>query len=293
MATRALVRHWCAMRLLITGAAGMLGLDLQAAAAAAGHELVALARAELDITDADAVESAINAAAPDVVINCAAHTNVDGAESDSDSAHRINGTGAGSVARAASRAGAWILQVSTDYVFDGVKRTPYLESDPTAPRSVYGASKLAGELAVAQAAPDAHTIVRCSALFGNGGPCFPATMLRLAGEREELTVVDDQVTCPTFTAHLAPALLSLVTAASPPLGVLHVAPAGECSWYRFAVEIMDRTGAATRIVPGSTAELARPAPRPGYSVMRSERGAPVLPDWRDGLDGYLASRVAA
>ena len=151
-----------------------------------------------------------------MVINCAAHTNVDGAESDSESAFAVNGTGAGNVARAAREAGAWVVQVSTDYVFDGAKRRPYVESDPTGPASVYGASKLAGEMAVAKTAPEAHTIVRCSALFGTAGPCFPATMLRLANEREELTVVDDQVTCPTFTAHLASALLSICASLSAP-----------------------------------------------------------------------------
>ena len=281
------------MRLLITGAAGMLGIDLRAAAQAASHDAVGLARAELDITDAAAVGQAVSAAEPEVVINCAAYTNVDGAESDSVSAFAVNGTGAGNVARAAREAGAWVVQVSTDYVFDGARRRPYVESDPTGPASVYGASKLAGEVAVAQAAPDAHTIVRCSALFGTGGPCFPATMLRLANEREELTVVDDQVTCPTFTAHLASAMLSIAQASARPLGVLHVTPAGQCSWYEFAVEIMRGAGAGTRIIAGSTADLARPAPRPAYSVMRSERGAPELPDWRDGLDAYLADRVTA
>jgi dTDP-4-dehydrorhamnose reductase len=281
------------MRLLITGAAGMLGVDVHAAAEEAGYDAVALARAELDITDAAAVERAVGAAEPEVVINCAAHTNVDGAESDSDSAYAVNGIGAGNIARAARRAGAWVLQVSTDYVFDGAKRQPYLESDPTGPVSVYGASKLAGELAVAKAIPDGHTIVRCSALFGTGGPCFPATMLRLAREREELTVVDDQITCPTFTPHLAAALLPLAGAAPRPQGVLHVTPAGQCSWYEFAVEIMRRAGAETRIVPASTADVPRPAPRPAYSVMRTERGAPVLPAWQDGLDAYLADMVVA
>jgi dTDP-4-dehydrorhamnose reductase len=279
------------MRLLITGAAGMLGIDLCSAARAAGHDAIGLAHAELDITDAAAVGEAVSAAEPEVVINCAAYTNVDGAESDSASAFAVNGAGAGILARAARQADAWVVQVSTDYVFDGAGGRPYLESDPTGPVSVYGASKLAGEVAVALAAPDAHTIVRCSALFGTAGPCFPATMLRLANEREELTVVDDQVTCPTLTAHLAPALLSIVEGSSRPLGVLHLTPAGQCSWYEFAVEIIRRAGAGTRIVPGSTADLARPAPRPAYSVMRSERGAPQLPDWRDGLDAYLADRV--
>src|SRR6202012_2760957 len=155
--------------------------------------------------------------------------------------------------------------LSLYFVFGGDTGEQYLESDATAPRSVYGASKLAGERAVAQAAPDAYTIVRVSGLFGTGGPCFPATMLRLAQEREELTVVDDQVTCPTFTGHLAPSLVSLAAATARPVGVLHVTPAGQCSWYEFASEIMRSAGAATRIVRGSTAELARPAPRPAAS----------------------------
>ncbi len=177
----------------------MLGLDVQAAAAAAGHEAIALARAELDVTDAAAVAAAFAAEPVDAVINCAAYTNVDGAESEPDTATAVNGAGAGNVAAAAAATGAWTVHVSTDYVFDGCKTTPYLESDPTGPRSVYGASKLAGEHAVAGAAPGAHTIVRTAWLFGTGGPCFPATIRRLARERDELEVVDDQRGCPTFT----------------------------------------------------------------------------------------------
>lgn len=279
------------MRLLITGAAGMLGLDLQAAARAAGHEVVALTRADLDITDRDAALRAVGDKAPEVVINCAAYTDVDGAESAPGLAYATNGFGAESIALAAARCGARLVHVSTDYVFDGSKREPYLESDPPGPRSVYGASKLAGEQMAAAAAP-AHTIVRVSGLFGTGGKCFPATMLRLASERDELTVVDDQVTCPTFTGHLAAALLQLAEDSPDPPGIVHVTAAGECSWYEFAVEILRRAGAGTRVNPGSTADLARPAPRPAYSVMRSERGAPELPDWRDGLDAYLAAHDA-
>ena len=277
------------MRLLITGAAGMLGLDLQAAARTAGHETVALARADLDITDRGAVHEAVSEAEPEVVFNCAAHTDVDGAESHPWAAYAINGFGTHNVADAAASCGAWFVHISTDYVFDGTRTEPYLESDPTAPRSVYGTSKLAGEQMGAVAAPE-HTIVRVSGLFGTGGKCFPDTMLRLAGEREQLTVVDDQVTCPTFTGHFAPALLSITQNLPRPRGVVHVTAAGECSWYEFAVEIMQRAGAATRVIPGSTADLGRPAPRPAHSVMRSERGAPELPNWRDGLDAYLHAR---
>jgi dTDP-4-dehydrorhamnose reductase len=273
----------------------MLGLDVQAAAAAAGHEVAALTRAELDITDLAAIAEAVAAAQVDAVINCAAFTDVDGAESDVDAAYAVNGAGAGNVAMAAAGAGAWTVQVSTDYAFDGTKDAPYVESDEPRPLSVYGASKLAGERAVAQAAPDRHTIVRSSWLFGTGGSCFPATMLRLAGEREELTVVDDQVGCPTYTGHLAPALVALAATPLPPAGVLHVAADGECSWFQFAVEIIDRAGTGTHVKPGRTEDLGRPAPRPAYSVLRSERGAetPLLPDWRTGLDDYLAARAVA
>jgi len=281
------------MRLLIAGAAGMLGRDVQAAAGAAGHDFTALSRAELDITKLAAVAEAVATSRADAVINCAAYTNVDGAESDPDAAHAVNGTGAGNVAKAAAQAGAWTVHVSSDYVFDGDNDRPYVESDEPRPQSVYGASKLAGERAVAVAAPKRHTTVRSSWLFGTGGPCFPATMLRLAGEREELTVVDDQVGCPTYTGHLAGALVAIATTPLPPVGVLHVAAAGECSWFEFAIEILRRAGAGTRVLPGRTADLGRPAPRPAYSVLRSERGrqAPLLPDWGDGLDEYLATRV--
>ena len=145
------------------------------------------------------------------MINCAAYTNVDGAEGDPDAAGAVNATGPGFLAEAAAAAGAWLVHVSTDYVFDGTKTSPYLESDPTGPRSVYGSTKLLGERAIALAAPQTHTIVRSSWLFGTAGPCFPATMLRLAAEHDTLTVVDDQVGCPTFTGHLAPALVELAT----------------------------------------------------------------------------------
>jgi dTDP-4-dehydrorhamnose reductase len=280
------------MRVLITGAAGMLGQDLVGASVDAGHVLAALPRAELDITDPDAVEAAVRAARPDVVFNCAAYTNVDGCETDVETALTVNGGGAGNVARAAAGAGAWIVHVSSDYVFDGAKREPYVESDAPAPLSQYGRSKLAGERAVAQGAPNGHTIVRSSWLFGAHGPCFPSTILRLAGERDQLSVVDDQVGSPTFTAHLADALLAL--GAERQVGVVHVAAAGQCSWYEFAEAIVEAAGVACEVRPGRTEDLGRPAPRPAYSVLRSEHaGAPSLPDWREGLAGFIAAAGVA
>jgi len=278
------------MRFAITGAAGMLGQDLVAAAKAAGHEVVGFSSADLDITDAEAVEQILGAARADVVVNCAAWTDVDGAERDEDGALAVNGAGAGNVARAAAAAGAWAIHISSDYVFDGSKRTPYLESDLTEPLSAYGRSKLAGDRAVANAAPGRHTIVRSSWLFGAGGSCFPATIMRLAGERDELNVVDDQVGCPTFTGHLARAVVELGGRPSRPVGIVHVAGGGSCSWYGFAREIVARAGLSCQVKPCTTAEMPRPARRPAYSVLRSERGdqVPSLSDWRQGLAEYFA-----
>ncbi|MGI8904561.1 MAG: dTDP-4-dehydrorhamnose reductase [Solirubrobacteraceae bacterium] len=288
------------MRILVTGAAGMLGLDLCRAALAAGHETLALPRAKLDVTDPAAVERTVGAARPDIVVNCAAWTDVDGAQDAYHAALAVNGSGAANVARAAARSGAWTIHVSSDYVFDGAKREPYLESDPVGPLSAYGLSKLAGERAVAAAAPESHTVVRSSWLFGAGGACFPATILRRARGRAELTVVDDQLGCPTFTGHLAAALLTLAGGADEVAepaapGLLHVAGGGHCSWYELAREVIARAGLACEVRPGSTRELARPAPRPAYSVLGTERGskAPALPHWRDGVAAFLAAAVPA
>jgi dTDP-4-dehydrorhamnose reductase len=279
------------MRMLITGAAGMLGQDVYAATLAAGHVGTALGHGRLDIGDGDAVRRAVTAARPDVVINCAAWTNVDGAESDEAGALTVNGAGAGNVARAAVDAGAWTLHVSTDYVFDGRKPAPYLESDPVAPISAYGRSKLEGERQVAQAAPSAHTVVRSAWLFGMGGRCFPKTILRLADEREHLDVVSDQIGCPTFTGHLAAALVKLAEA--PPLGLLHVAADGHCSWFEFATHIVAMSGASCEVRPIDTAQYPLPAQRPAYSVLASERGAPELPHWSDGLAAFMSASTRA
>jgi dTDP-4-dehydrorhamnose reductase len=276
------------MRFVITGAAGMLGQDLIVAARRAGHEVVALSRAELDIVDGAAAAEVLRGARADVVFNCAAWTNVDDAESSPEQALAVNGAGAGNVARAAAAAGAWTIHISSDYVFDGTKRSPYVESDAVGPVSSYGRSKLAGEREVAAAAPEGHTVVRSSWLFGTGGPCFPATILRLAGERDELKVVDDQIGCPTFTAHLSGALVDLGARRSRPLDVVHVAGGGACSWYEFAREIVAGADVDCELRPCSTTEMPRPATRPAYSVLGSERDAPLLPEWRRGLAEYMA-----
>jgi dTDP-4-dehydrorhamnose reductase len=270
------------MRLLVTGAAGMLGRDVVAAAGDAGHEVVALARADLDITDAAAVHAAGRAARPDAVINCAAFTDVDGAESAEEAATAVNGDGAANVAAAAP----FVVQVSSDYVFDGLATEPYTEDAPTAPQSAYGRSKLAGERAVAAAAPGRHAIVRASWLFGPHGRNFVDTMRRLGAERDEVAVVDDQVGCPTYTGHLAPALI--VIAERRLDGVLHVAGGGRCSWFELAEATFAETELACRVRPQSTADLGRPAPRPAFSALASTRAdAPALPHWREGLRAHL------
>ena len=178
--------------------------------------------------------------------------------------------------------------MSTDYVFDGTKPTAYVESDPVSPLSEYGRSKLAGERATLTASPHS-LIVRTSWVFGAGGRNFVATMLQLAEERDRLKVVDDQVGCPTFTGHLAEALVGL--AEGPEHGFLHVAGTGSCSWYEFARAIFDRAGVDVEVEPCGTAEFPRPAPRPANSALASERGAPELPTWQEGLDAYLGVRA--
>jgi dTDP-4-dehydrorhamnose reductase len=274
----------------------MLGLDVLRAGERAGRELVGLTRAELDITEPDAVERAFARVRPEAVLNCAAWTDVDGAESHREQAQAVNGQGAGNLARASAAADVRLVHVSTDYVFDGDaprdragKPRAYVESDPTGPRSVYGASKLAGEQQVLAASPR-HTVVRSSWLFGLGGRNFAETMLRLAGEREEVQVVTDQVGCPTWTGHLAPALLGLIEREVG--GLVHLAGGGHISWNGFAREIFRQAELTCRVKEASSAQMARPAPRPAWSALESERDDVLaLPPWQDGLAGYLAARA--
>jgi dTDP-4-dehydrorhamnose reductase len=284
------------VRLLVTGAAGMLAHDVLRVAGQSGHELLAIDLPELDIVDPAAVAAYFEHHRPDAVVNCAAWTDVDGAESQAANANAVNATGAGNLARAAASSGAALLHISTDYVFAGHapldaegRPRPYLESDPTGPRSVYGQSKLAGELEVLAASPR-HTVVRSAWLFGVAGRNFADTMLRLAAEREAVQVVDDQVGSPTWTGHLAPALLGLLE--RDVRGLVHLAGSGAVSWNGFAREIFRQAEVACRVEPATTAQMARPAPRPAYSVLASERPEVLaMPDWRDGLAGYLAARA--
>ena len=277
------------MKVLITGAAGMLGRDVVRAAEDANHEVVPLARQDLDLLDARAVRAAVERERPHAVINCGAWTDVDGAEADEAGATRLNGEAAGALAAAAAEVDAVVVHPSTDYVFDGTATRPYVESDPTSPINAYGRSKLAGEHAVAAANPR-HFVVRTSWLFGAGGRNFVETMLGLAESGGPVLVVRDQVGCPTYTGHLAEALVRLIDGES--YGLHHIAGGGECSWFEFANEIFERAGTETRAMSCTSDEFPRPAPRPAYSVLRTERDYGLeLPPWQDGLASYLADRA--
>jgi dTDP-4-dehydrorhamnose reductase len=278
------------MKLLVTGAAGMLGRDVMLAAGNAGHQVVGYGHAELDITDGGAVSAKVEGERPDVVINCAAWTDVDGAEEAEEEATRINGEGAGNVAAAAAAVGASVVYVGSDYVFDGSKGAPYVETDQTAPLSAYGRGKLAGEEAT-RAANKRHFVVRSAWLFGIGGPNFVETMLRLAADHGEVLVVRDQVGSPTYTWHLAYGIVRLIEGVE--FGIHHMAAAGSCSWYEFAREIFEQANVECKVMSATTEMLGRPAPRPAYSALASQREHAIeLPAWQDGLAAYLAQRGA-
>jgi dTDP-4-dehydrorhamnose reductase len=256
---------------LLTGAGGQLGRAL--AETFAHDDLVALRHDEWDVT----LPAPAGLAELDLVLHAAAWTDVDGAESDPQGAAAVNVGGTKNVAEL----GAPLVYFSTDYVFDGAKRAPYLESDGPNPRSAYGRSKLLGEAEAGEGA----WVVRSSWLFGPTGHNFVRTMLRLGAEREEVEVVDDQRGSPTYVGHLAAATRELLELDA---GLWHVAADGECTWAEFAEAIFEEAGLSCRVRRIATAELGRPAPRPSYSVLRSERvDAPRLPHWREGLRACL------
>jgi len=283
------------VKIVVTGAGGGLGRAFLAAAGS-HHDVIALTHADLDIGDHHAVLGGVPPLGADLIVNCAAFTQVDANETDRARAFRDNAQGPQSLALAARMCGATLLHVSTDYVFDGVaprdasgRARPYVESDPTGPRSVYGATKLEGEREVLAASPS-HTVVRTAWLYGVDGRNFVETMLRLAGERDSVQVVTDQVGSPTWGGHLAPALLGLLERSVS--GVVHVTGGGEVSWNGFAQEIFRQAEVACRVEPASSEQMARPAPRPAWSALASERDDVVpMPPWQDGLAGYLAMRA--
>lgn len=284
------------MRILITGANGMLAHDLRRVAERSGHELVLVDLPELDIVDEAAVGAFFERERPQACVNCAAWTDVDGAETHRELVHAVNAEGAGNLARAAAAIDAPLLHISTDYVFDGTppfaadgRPRPYVESDPTGPRSVYGTTKLEGERQVLAASAE-HTVVRTAWLYGVAGPNFVDTMLRLASERETVQVVDDQIGSPTWSGHLAPSLLGLLERRVS--GLVHLTGTGEVSWNGFAREVFRQAEADCRVEAATSEQMARPAPRPAWSALESERDDVLpMPPWQDGLAGYLAARA--
>jgi dTDP-4-dehydrorhamnose reductase len=276
------------VKALVTGAAGMLGRALCAALHAAGDEVLPLDLADADITDMAALRAAAGTGRFDVVFHLAAFTRVDDCEIEQERAYLVNALGSRNAALLAAERRAAVLALSTDYVFDGRAREPYREYDRPGPLSVYGATKLAGERALRQLHPR-HYVVRSSWLFGAGGANFVDILLRKAEAGETLRVVDDQRGSPTYTEDLAPALIRI--ARSGLYGTYHVTNRGECTWYDFAAVILKLAAPGARLERVTSAALARPAPRPAYSVLSNllyERCVgPALPDWSDALARYL------
>jgi len=289
-------------RILIAGSKGQLGSELVAAAWPSATEVVALDLPDLDLTDGAAVGSAVRDIAPALVVNAAAYTDVDGAEGEPDAAFAVNHLGCMHLAQACGPRSVPLVHVSTDYVFGGWQSFPLREGDDARPRCVYGASKLAGELAIREAL-SRHVILRTSWLFGVAGKSFVKTMLRLAAERDELRVVDDQVGCPTPAHELAAAIVEIAARVSRdgavPWGLYHYAGRGETSWFGFATEIFARAQElglpSPRLVPITTAEYPTAASRPAYSVLDCTRIDQVMgigtADWRPGLARVLRALI--
>lgn len=279
------------LRILVAGAAGMLAHDLVPQLRQAGHVVTAMGRADLDVTDP--AECVAAAAGHDLVVNAAAWTAVDDAESFEAEAFAVNALGAANLARAARHTDARLVQISTDYIFDGQASEPYAADALPAPRSAYGRTKLAGEWAVRAVHAD-HWIIRTAWLYGAGGPNFVETMRRLAGERETLDVVDDQLGQPTWTRDLADLIVRMISAGAP-TGTYHGTSTGQTTWHGLARAVFEDLGLdPERVRPTTTASFPRPAPRPAYSVLCHDtlERAHVEPigDWRAGLAAYLVRR---
>ncbi|TQJ91943.1 dTDP-4-dehydrorhamnose reductase [Streptomyces sp. SLBN-31] len=281
------------MRWLITGAGGMLGRDTVEELLRRGEDVTGLDRAALDITRPEAVRAALAEHRPELVVNCAAYTAVDNAETDEERALAVNGDGPRNLARACSALGARLIHVSTDYVFAGDARTPYPEDHPTGPRTAYGRTKLAGERAVTEELPTASAILRTAWLYGVHGRSFVRTMIDLESRRDTLDVVDDQRGQPTWSAEVAARVADLGPRVGRGAnGVLHATSSGETTWFELAREVFRGLGAdPERVRPVGSEAYPSPAPRPAYSVLGHDRwrqlGLPPLRDWRTALHEAL------
>jgi dTDP-4-dehydrorhamnose reductase len=281
---------------LVAGSKGMLGTDLVRLLQERGIQTIALDLNEIDIRRADSVMDAFIEYQPGVVINVAALTDVDGCESRSEEAYSINALGPKNLATASLDTGAFLVHISTDYVFDGTKRTPYMEEDPINPLGVYGRSKAEGERLVREILPKMHCIVRTQWLYGLHGKNFVEAILSQAQKKDVLKVVNDQRGCPTYAPDLATSLIKLCELCPP--GTFHVTNSGETTWYEFAWKILKLAGLSNvRVEPMTTEELGRPAPRPAYSVMDNSRFVALtgssLRSWERALAAYLEERQAA
>lgn len=279
------------MRVLVTGANGMLGRDLQEALV--GHAVTALGRADLDVTDADAVDAAVSG--HDAVVNCAAYTKVDDAEAHEAEAYAVNATGPANLAAACARQGARLATISTDYVFDGAATSPYEEDRPRDPLNAYGRTKAAGEELALQRHPGGTYVVRTAWLYGAHGPNFARTMLQLAASRDTWSVVDDQVGQPTWTADLAVQIVRLLESEAT-AGVYHGTNSGQATWYEFARAVLEEAGLdPERIQPTDSSAFVRPAPRPAYSVLAhggwARAGLAPMRPWREALRAAAAAGV--
>ena len=276
------------MKAMILGASGLLGKELMREWT--GDEVVGLGSRDVDIRDVDKVLKVVQEARPEWVVLAAAYTNVDDCESHPDLAFAVNRDGAVNVARAAKRIGAKLLFLSSDYVFDGKKTSPYETGDARNPQSIYGRTKAEAEVRMLDLLPEC-CIARTSWLFGTGGKCFPDTILKLAASRPALDVVNDQRGGPTYAVDLARAIIDLCR--NHATGIVHTTNTGDCSWYEFARDIMKGAGLATKVRPVSSQQMARPAPRPAYSVLSPkslQQYGIAMPTWQDALERYLRER---
>ena len=279
------------MKVLILGATGLLGKPLMREWS--GDEVVGLGSRDVDIRDGTRVGELIERSRPDWVVLAAAYTDVDGCESHQDLAFAVNRDGALHVARGAQQVGAKLLFISSDYVFDGRKTAPYDIGDQRNPQSVYGRTKAEAEVGLLQTLPSC-CIVRTSWLFGVGGKCFPDTILKLAASRPSLDVVNDQRGCPTYTVDLARAIIELCRKDAS--GIVHATNSGDCTWFEFAREIVKDAGLPTEVRPVSSQQMARPAPRPAYSVLSTtsiRQYGIEMPGWQNALGRYLQERKSA
>lgn len=284
-------------RWLVTGAGGMLGQDLLAVLERDGEQAIGLARADLDVTEAVTVRDTLRRVRPDVIVNCAAWTAVDDAESHEDEALAVNADGPDNLAAACAADGMCLFQVSTDYVFGGTARQPYSEDAPARPQTAYGRTKLAGEQAVLGRLPLTGYVVRTAWLYGAHGPNFVRTMIKLERQRPRVDVVDDQYGQPTWTVDVARRIVALARCGAAP-GVYHATSAGQTTWCGLAREVFQLLGADPgRITPTAGGALDRPAPRPAYSVLGHDRweaaGIAPIGDWRQSLRTAFPSLVAA